>query len=221
MSYLASFQDQDFQVFSRKQGNGIKLGLEAPVFGYRDLLGSIIVKNTGASAPTFTTYRGSISQYAFAVATLQEAWFEFHMPHDYVPGTEIYIHTHWSQITVDVVTNQAAWNFDITYADGYGTPGGAADPFVAAKTITKTQLISTTQYGHMIAEVVITGATDTATTFDRTKPKVDGLFLVRVYRNQGINGDTLAQIPFLHYVDLHYQTNGIMGTYNKNTPFYS
>ena len=32
---------------------------------------------------------------------MNEVWNEFHVPHDYVPGSDLYIHVHWSQITVD------------------------------------------------------------------------------------------------------------------------
>ena len=143
------------------------------------------------------------------------------MPHGCVPGTDMYIHTHWSQIVVDDigggVPGTIKWNFEISYADGYGTPGGAGDPFSDPKDISITQQASTTQYAHMIAEVIITGATDTLTTFDRTKPKVDGVFLVRAWRDP--TDDTLTEDPFLHYVDIHYQTTNV-GTKNRNTPFY-
>jgi hypothetical protein len=221
-------------VTSKASGTGIKVDIASPTFGWRDLLGAINVRDTaggGASSrPDFVAYRGNIFQWRFGTNSpnnhLHECFIEFHLPHDYVPGTDIYIHTHWSQNTVDTggaagVPGVAKWYFEISYADGYGTAGGTADPFVAAKTIPVTQQGSTTQYGHMIAEVIISGASDTATTFDRTKFKVDGIFLVRIYRDPTDVADTLNQDTFLHFVDMHFQTNGILGTKDKNSPFYT
>jgi len=215
-------------------GSGIKVDNSTPTFGFRDMLGSIQTRPAaggGAAAqPDYVVYRGTIYAWRFGTnapnAHNHEAFIEFHMPHDYVPGTDMFIHTHWSQITVDTggaagVPGVACWDFDITYADGYGTAGGAGDPFVAPKTSKILQQGSTTQYGHMIAEVGFTGASDTSTTFDRTVFEVDGLILVRIYRDPTGGDDTLDQDTFLHFVDIHYQTNGLMGTKDKNSPFYT
>jgi hypothetical protein len=49
---------------------------------------------------------------------------------------------------------------------------------------------------------------------------IDGLILMRVWRNSARTADTLNVAPFLHFADCHYQTNGILGTKTKNTPFY-
>ena len=217
----------DTLTVSRDTGKGIKVYPASPVFGWKDVLGELTIKTVGVTDPEWVVYRDTIYQYRFTNgAAVREVWLNYHIPHDYVPGTDIYIHTHWSQIAVDTggaagVPGVAKWFFDISYADGYGTAGGAADPFVTVKTVSVTQQASTTQYGHMIAEVIISGASDTATTFDRTKFKVDGVLLVRLYHDSTDGDDTLDQSPFVHYVDMHYQTNGVMGTYNKNTPFYS
>jgi hypothetical protein len=43
---------------------------------------------------------------------------------------------------------------------------------------------------------------------------------VRTYRNAADAADTLDQAPFLHYVDIHYQSTGI-GTKQKSPPFWT
>lgn len=226
------FKDAVFPIIDKASGNGIKIDTATPTFSFRDLIGDIKTRPAaggGAAAqPDFVAYRGNIYGYRFGTNApndhIHEAFIEYHVPHDYVPGTDIHMHVHWSQVTVDDigggVPGVAEWFFDITYADGYGTAGGAGDPFVAPKTISVTQQGSTTQYGHMIAEVVITGATDTATTFDRDTIEVDGLFLLRVYRTPGAGNDTLIEDTFVHFGDMHYQTTNI-GTKDKNAPFYT
>lgn len=222
----------DNLILPKTSGKGIQVDTTTPTFPWHDLLGAINTRPTagaGAGAvPDYVAYRGNIYGYRFGTAApnnhLHECFIEYHVPHDYLPSSDLYIHTHWSQTTVDTggvagVPGVAEWQFDISYADGHGTAGGTADPFVAPKTITVTQQGSTTQYGHMIAEVIITGASDTATTFDRTTIQVDGVFLVRCYRDPASTNDTLDQDTFLHFVDMHYQSTGI-GTKQKAPNFY-
>ena len=147
------------------------------------------------------------------------------MPHDYVKGSDMFIHVHWSQIVVDTggvagVPGVAKWYFDISYADGHGTAGGVADPFVAPIQTFIIQQGSTTQYGHMIAEVQFTNLGGDATHFDRNKLSVDGLILVRMWRDSNDPADTLNQDPYVHFVDLHYQSTNL-ATKNKAPNFYT
>jgi hypothetical protein len=214
-------------VLPKTSGTGIKVDPAAATFGWRDLLGSITVKPLGATDPTLTNYRNGIYAYAFdrGAAGLQEVWIEFHMPHDYVPGTDVYIHAHWSQNVVDTggaagVPGAVIWNFEMTYADGYGTAGGAASAFGATVTETVTQQGSTTQYGHMIGEVQASTSGGSGTKLDTDDLEIDGIILVRVWRNASTAGDTLDQDPFLHFVDIHYQSTNI-ATKAKAPDFYT
>lgn len=206
-------------------GTGIKIDLTTPTFGWRDILGQIQTKGVGASDPDWVVYRGSIYQYRFSAGHLHEAWMNYHVPHDYVPGSDLYIHVHWSENIVDTggtagVPGNAKWYFDITYADGHGTAGGTSDPFVAPITVSVVQQASTTQYGHMIAEVQFTNNGGTGGLLNSNTVQVDGLFLVRIYRNPADVADTLNQEPFVHMVDLHYQSNNL-ATKNKSPNFYA
>ena len=211
-------------VIPKTSGVGIKVDVAAPTFGWRDIIGQIGVKTAGAADPVWTLYRGSLYAYTFDSATA-EAFMVFHIPHDYVPGSDMHIHAHWSQIAVDTggtagVPGNAEWKFDISYADGHGTPGGAADPFVAPITVTVVQQASTTQYGHMIAEVQFTNAGGTGGLIDSSTVQVDGLVLVRIYRVKGNVADTLNQAPFVHTCDIHYQSTN-MATKQKAPNFYT
>jgi hypothetical protein len=219
-----------FLTLPKASGSGIKTDTAAPTYGWRDILGRLQVRTTGASAPSFAVYRASggatVSQFQFSNgASIKEEFLEFHMPHDWVPSSDLFIHAHWSQTTVDTggpagVPGTVKWNFDISYADGHGTAGGVADPFSAPFTTSMTQQASTTQYGHLIAEVQFTNAGGDATHLDRATLQVDGLLLVRVWRDSVDAADTLDQSPFLHQVDLHYQSTNV-GTKQKAPSFYT
>lgn len=212
----------DGMVMAKTAGTGVKIDLLAPDFGWRDLLGELTTKGSGASNPAWAVFRGTISAYKFGNGTT-ETWMNFHIPHDYVPGSDMFVHIHWAQNVVDTggtagVPGVCQWNWDISYAKGYSTPGGAGNAFPATKTITVTQQGSTTQYAHMIAEVQFTSAGGSATTIDRATIEVDGLILARVYRDSTAAADTLNQDVYAFYCDLHYQSTG-RATKNRNPPF--
>jgi hypothetical protein len=224
---------EDSIVLPKTSGKGVKVDTASPSFGWRDLLGVITVKGTGgggASAnPDYVVYRGGLYAYRFGTVAPNnhnhEAFIEYHIPHDYVPGSDLYLHVHWSQKTVDTggtagVPGVANWYFEYSYADGHGTPGGSANAFSDPVTVSVTQQASTTQYGHMIAEVQISNDGGIDGLLDSNTIAVDGLLLVRIYRDPTDSEDTLNQDTFVHFVDVHYQSTN-MATKNKAPNFYS
>lgn len=96
-------------ILSKTSGKGIKIDKVSPTFGWRDMLGAIETRPAaggGATAiPDFVAYRGNIYDYRFGTVApndhLHEAFINYHIPHDYVPGTDLYLHVHWSQIVAD------------------------------------------------------------------------------------------------------------------------
>ena len=49
--------------------------------------------------------------------------------------------------------------------------------------------------------------------------EVDGLIIVRMYRDSSDGDDTLNVAPFVHFVDMHYQVDRF-ATLNRNPNFY-
>jgi hypothetical protein len=191
--------------------------------GWRDLIGEIVVRGTpGASTPSWAAYAGTtIFQYQFSNATTQEIWVNFHMQHDYKPGSDLYLHIHWSQTTVDSggtagVPGQAKWYFDVLYAKGHQQ--AAFSNSVITTSITQTA--SGTVRTHMIGEVQLSASSPSAAQLDSDNLEVDGVIMVRAYRNPGDADDTLNVTPFVHYVDIHYQTDRV-NTINKAPNFYA
>lgn len=198
-------------VVPKTSGIGIKVDTATPTFGWKDLIGPIFVRTTGGNPPNWAVYRTNIYQYQFAVNN--ECWNEFHIPHDYLPGSDLYIHVHWSHTSATVTSGSVTFTFDITYAKGHNQAA-----FPATKTTTVTQTASTTQYQHMIAETVMTTSGGSASLTDSSIIEVDGLILVRT----SLSGNTIngTPTPFVHYVDIHYQSTQ-MSTKNKAPNFYA
>lgn len=277
-------------------GTGIKVDTDAPGWGWADMLGTIDVRGTsGGANPKWAVYLGGIYQYSWGtVGGVTECFINYHLTHDFIPGTDIYIHAHYS--TVAAPTGQVNWLFEAAAAAGYdrdlfeGTDGSAATITVGAvstptgvrrHTIAETLLatagglvsiadnVSITSGAAILTSsgtpwtaadigksVRVVGAGAAGGNLDTTisaytspsqvtlganagttvtsQPnfrwrildsnhvtEIDGLILVRCWRDSNRAADTLTVAPFLHFSDCHYQSNGVIGTKSKNYPFYT
>lgn len=190
----------DHLVFENESGNGIMIDVDNPAYGWHDLTGEITIRGVAVTDPPFQPYIGTnIRQYQFDVNDFVHN--SFHILHDQAPSTNLYIHAHWSHNSGSVTTGSVTWEFEIAYAKGHNQA-----PF-AVKTISVSQAASTTQYQHMIAEVAFTSDGGDSTHHDFGLIETDGLLLVATK----LTANTMdgSAKPFLHYVDIHYQSTGI------------
>lgn len=290
---LSGAATADSLVLSKDTGKGIKVDTTTPTYPWHDQLGAINVRATGPTAPAYTAYIGSIYAFAFDRAGMQEAFVEFHVVHDYAPGTDWYIHAHWS--TSAAPTGDVNWLFECAYAKGYDQEAFAGTSGVSGTITTGVTQAASTAFYHMIAEVQmsapdgriasavnvsITSGTPTLTAasalwtaadigrtvaiagagvaggylnttitaftsttqvtlaanasttvtaqpafnyrvLDSNRIEVDGVILVRCWRDATRTADTINVTPFLHFCDAHYQSTGI-GTKQRNGPaFYT
>jgi hypothetical protein len=199
-------------VLPKTSGSGIKVDTTTPTFAWQDLLGPIVVRGTGvATDPTLNTFINNVRAYQFTVNDYVEVY--FHLGHDYVPGTDIYMHVHWGLNVAGTTSGGVTWEFETTYAKGHDQMA-----FGATKITTVTQAASTVQYQHMIAEIPISSAGGSATLLDNALFEPDGIFMIRVRLTANtVNG---GPEPFAFLADMHYQSTGI-GTKNKAPNFYA
>lgn len=204
-------------VLGHDSGEGIKLDEDAPAYGWRDMLSpGPVVRGAGGNDPTWAVWKDGIRQYQYG--SNDGTHHCFHIPHDYAPGTDLHIHAHWSQDTVDTggpasVPGDAEWGFEVTYAKGHDQA-----PFSTTITTTITATASTVQHQHMISEIQLSASAPSGTQIDTNELEPDGVIVVRFYRGTGT--DTLDQDPFVHFIDIHYQSTGIP-TKNKAPDFYA
>lgn len=194
-------------VIPKTSGTGIKIDQTTPTYPWRDILGQISVKGTGVNDPTWASFITNISAFQFAAN--KECWIFYHIPHDYVPGTELYIHAHWA-IATTASTGSLTWGFDCSFAKGFDQ-----ETFPATTNKTVDQAATVTAYKHMISEVQLT----TSGALGGNAIEVDGMVLARVY----LSANTLGQNPFLFTADIHYQSTNV-GTKGKTAAgggFYS
>jgi hypothetical protein len=177
--------------------------------GWKDLVSDIHARGSGANDPTWSQIGATgFWAHSFSASTMMQVWTTFHIPHDYAPGTNIYLHTHWVQSGTN--TGNCVWGFEYAYAKGYDQ---AAFPFAASTTVRVTAAGSSTPYLHHISEISL------ANSIPSTNIETDGLIHVRVFRDATNGADTLTDSVYLLMADCHYQSSHET-TPNKNYPFY-
>lgn len=186
-------------------GEGDKIGTVGDnAFGWRDITGAIEVRGIGATSPTFNLVSGSIFR-AYQFDVNDEVWILFHIPHDYVPGTDIYFHAHWLANGTNV--QPVKWEWTFVYADGFGN-GNL--PVAAPTTVTAEEAATGTAHDHMVTESAATTVAGM---------EVDGVIYSRVRRITNGATDNTDGI-FLLTTDIHYQSTNL-ATKNKAPNFYT
>lgn len=217
------YEDDSFIVFDKSSGNGIKVDTTTPTFGFADLLGDQFSKNTGATKPTLATYNGATKAWQFSNG--DEAYLSYHIPHDYVPSTDIHLHVHWSQNNAGATGGTVDFKYFAIYAKGHNQASGSA--------FTSTPITATfssidindggsglNQYQQHFTEVTISAASATVALFDRDNFEPDGVIELTLEMD-ATNLTGTPSDPFIHYVDIHYQTTGLIGTKSRTPDFYA
>lgn len=201
-------------VLANATNHGIQVDTTTPVWGWRDILGQIFIRGAGTQDPSWVQYNGVIYDYQFTLN--DEITLNFHLPHDYVPGTDIYAHVHWSLNGAGISEN-ITWEFSSIYAKGHNQAAFTATPLVTSAAAAAS---STTQYQHMITETAISSAAGSAgVLYANSIFEVDGLIIMRAKLIANSGTGTGTSRPFVHGVDLHYQSTN-MATKGKAPAFY-
>ncbi len=209
-------------VLPKTSGKGIQVDITTPTFGWRDLLGDQFTKNTGGTKPTLVTYNGVVDAWQFSDG--DEAFLTYHIPHDYVAGTDIHLHVHWSQNNAGATGGTIDFKYFAIYAKSHNQVSGS--------TFTSTPVTDTfssidindgdsglNQYQQHFTEVVISAASATVALFDRDDFEPDGVIELTLEMDANNLTGTPSD-PFIHYVDIHYQSTNI-GTKDKVPNFYT
>lgn len=204
-------------VLPKTSGKGIKVDTASPTFGWRDLIGDVAPREVGTGAPSLGTFRaGNVKLWSFSSGDRFDC--SFHVPHDYAPGTDMYVHVHWSHNGTNISGTFAA-NFYHTYAKR------GSQSFPAEKTlglsVGSLSISNTPQYAHRVDEVQLSVNGGSSTQIDSAAIEVDGVILINfdVTTIPTITGGTPNE-PFVFFIDIHYQSSNI-GTKNKISNFYA
>ena len=186
--------------YGQVDGNFLELDNRTKV-AWQNLRGQMSVAGV-SNPPTTVAYRG-IPLNNYGPDTMCECAVIFHIPHDYVVGTDIYPHGH--VLTSTASTGVVRWGFDLTYAQEFdanvgGTPTAGNAFFAPVTAYVNMTMQANYQDVHLLME-------DPApVTLPGLGP--DSLILMRVFRDAPNVADTYPDGVFLMNVDLYYQSQG-------------
>lgn len=218
---LTDLRDRpDIIVRPKTKGWGTKVDTATPTWPWRDLEGSVNPRTSPPNAATQEVFRGTIRRWAFAAADVSDN--AFHIPHDYVPGSDLYFHVHWAHVGTAI-----SGSIEFTLAHSYAK-GHQQATFAAEKTLTfslSTPNIATIPaYQHIITEAQLSSPTPNAGQIDSDDIEVDGIIIctLAVPTIPTISGAAGGAVnrPYLLYADLHYQSTEI-GTKGKAPDFWA
>jgi hypothetical protein len=188
-------------------------------FGWADLIGDVSPRETGAAAPILRDFIGGIRHFAYQASDQGEA--SYHIPHDYVPGSNLFLHLHWSH-NGTAISGDLVVDVTMTYAKGHQQAS-----FHTVKTtqlsVTSLNITTTPQHRHRVDEIQFTTNGGSSSMLNTADLEVDGLVLISWTVNTipTITGSpSSTNLPFFLTIDLHYQSTGIP-TKNKTPNFYS
>lgn len=204
-------------VLPKTSGFGIQVDTAAPTFPWQDLPGILRPDPIGASSPTLAAVRGGLTREFFYSAN-DKMDMDFHIPHDYVAGSDLFLHIHWGHNGTAISGNFVV-TFTYTYAKGHNQAIFPAEKAVVM-TYATVNIATTPRYIHRIDEIQLSSNGGSATLQDTALIEPDGVFLVNmtVTTIPTITGGTTNE-PFVCYADMHYQSTNI-GTKQKAPNFY-
>jgi hypothetical protein len=184
-------------------------------YGWRDLVGQIVVRGSGAQDPSFVNIPGSTNMYAYEFptnpASNKQFWVNYHIDHDYAFGTPIYLHVHWINAAATPNTGVVRWGFEYSVAKGHQQQ---AFNLTSTTTVYVEQTCNATRYMHHIAEISVGDA------IPATNLEPDSIIMTRIFRDTDSANDTNTDSVFPLLVDCHYLSDRL-NTPNKAPAFYN
>jgi hypothetical protein len=166
----------------------------------------------GPNSADWQPFVGNIVAMRFIPTEMREGFVDYHVKHEWKPGTMMYPHIHFG--VQAQATGVIRWGFEYTWGNRKGSVKGNTK-FAATQTIyLEYTLTATDDYEHIVIEAPegqgIVG----------TDMEVDAMILCRVFRDGAHVNDTFAHDAFAMNVDLHTEIDRY-STPLRATPFYA
>lgn len=151
---------------------------------WKDLILPVTGMGVGGTIPAMTAVTGNINTYGFQTGDYLYGAFE--IQHDYLEGSDLYVHIHWAPTTTN--TGNCIFEFEYTLANVNATLPGST-------TISETQAGSGVALRHQLAEFT--------TVISGVGRKIGDIVAFRIYRTAA--GNTFTGLALMFSLGIHYQ----------------
>lgn len=181
--------------------------------GWRDIIGNVQPKATGAGSPTRAIYDGgTVASYAFILNDVCD--FGYRIPHDWAFNTDLLWHCHWSH-TGTSISGDLVLEFYYQIAKRDGLFGAEKKLTITYPTV---NLATTPRRLKRVDETPMTATVATSILSATSEIEVDGFIegTLKIAFLPTIGGGGKL---FVHTCDLHYEST-CLATLNNAAPFY-
>lgn len=187
-----------------------KIDEDASGGGWIDLIGLPLARGNLVRDPIPVDFIGQIFVNSFKVYS--EVTIPYHIPHEYAPGTDMFIHVHYASVTPNLFTGRyVRWQSEYTYSKGNQNSAFFSAPIV----INVQEEVPVGTLKHRILEIPTAIPASLGL-------EPDGILTIRTRRLpvQGLGiteyPDSLAVLS----IDIHMQISKLT-TKNRSFPFYA
>lgn len=177
--------------------------------GWFDNVSQLYLRDTENSADP-APFVGGISLRRFIQGEMKEAFAEFHIPHIWRPGSNMFPHVHFTILNPSAGT--VRWGFEYCFARTHRSEGVIRYQETTTTIFIEQVVPAGSERIHFVAEsdVPIPGA----------DLEVDGMILARLFRDGAHPNDTFPGEAFGITVDLHTEVDRISTPF-RFPPFYT
>jgi hypothetical protein len=208
----------DGVIMPKTAGKGLRVDTSSPSYPWQDIIGLVLPDQQGVNAPTLDNYIGGIRRFRFSATDKCDN--EFHIPHDYLTGSNLYLHYHWGHNGTSISGSIVA-TMEFTYAKGYSQMA-TTTPGTLTFTNASLNLTKAPQHATQIEELQLSTVGGGVNQLNTSLIEPDGIIGVNftMVTIPTISGGNASE-PFVFFVDVHYQSTGI-GSKQRNGPnFYT
>ena len=193
-----------------KSGSGTFASRGSDRIGWKDIVQYPMSHSTNTNDPTESQVDASfIEALEFPRNAARRVQAAFHINHDYMMGTPVYLHCHWMTGNTTNSTDTVRFSAIHSVAKGHGQQ--AFDP--TGTTVHMDKQLNGTPYTHYISEV------GDADVIPPANLEPDSLILTRYYRDPADAVDTYTGSVWLLMTDCHYLSDRSV-TPSKSPTFY-
>lgn len=198
------------------KGKGLLIGQE---YSWVDLIGPIVPKTLGTSAAVLQPFYGVTTSWAHNAGAKGEL--TYHLPHDYAPGTDTFIHVHWGHNGTNI-TGSFVVKFWISISQRTYPATTFTAPVQTTLTVTGVNMTNTPRWGHRVDEIPLSTPGGSLVTIPTEFIETDGIINIHyeIDTIPSITGSDVVNVPYIQTIDIHMQSTTI-GTKNKDPNFWS
>jgi hypothetical protein len=177
--------------------------------GWQDIIGDVSSKSGSLSAPQLLPFNGMFRSWFFNAGSRCDI--TYHIPHDYIMGTDIMLHIHWSHVG-ELITGDFEIAHFLSIAKGH-------DQMAFTDEIKIHQIIKCDGIGkkqHRVSEITISGQDHGLLDTSMIEPDTIITNAMVVNKIPNIIGDVCY--PTILCADIHYQSSDV-STPNRLPPY--